>query len=278
MPQTSITYIPATSVACTTLLVYDYVCTLDLEIAFIWPNAFTFTGLLFFLNRYMPFVDTFLQLDLLFGHNTVQKCHKNDAIMTWFIVLGVLVSEMILAIRTYAFWLGDKRVLILFIVLVIFTVHSPQSYPQFYYPSSTVCGVPCLVFVQLQLATIQFVGILTIVKASKQRSSSPWVMRLYSDSIIFYVYMLIVSLINVILPIAKPEMAKRSAGPLRIFHSILCNRIIFRIQGHTPALLTATHTQSPTLSTVAPLDSAIWELTDISRLTEEAGEFHLNER
>jgi len=40
------------------LLVYDYSCTLNQELEFIWSKPLSVGSLLFFVNRYLPFLDT----------------------------------------------------------------------------------------------------------------------------------------------------------------------------------------------------------------------------
>ncbi|KAF8902854.1 hypothetical protein CPB85DRAFT_1438579 [Mucidula mucida] len=228
------------------------------------------------MNRYLPFVDTMMQMDLEFrSDNTLQKCWVNNIIITWLIVVGVWISEMILTLRTYAFWQGDKRVLALFLFLIV------------------ALGVPGITFVQIQLSSIRyeiddfggcvtayanpiaigtyillvvyetFIAILSLVKAAQQRTTSSWVVRLYTESFIFYVYILVspffsfrgnrlnhivVSLINLIMPIAKPSLAQRFAGPLRVLHSIFCNRILFTIVGHRP--VGSARSATPVLSSV----------------------------
>ncbi|KAF9001397.1 hypothetical protein BDZ89DRAFT_1170035, partial [Hymenopellis radicata] len=82
--------------------VYDYILTLDREIAYIWPNPGSISGILFFTNRYLPFIDSMMEMDLEFrSDNTLQKCWVNNIIITWLIVIGVWISEVILTLRTY---------------------------------------------------------------------------------------------------------------------------------------------------------------------------------
>ncbi|KAF8986846.1 hypothetical protein BDZ89DRAFT_1152734 [Hymenopellis radicata] len=81
-------------------------------------------------------------------------------------------------------------------------------------------GVPCVTFVQIQLSSLRyeiddfggcvttyanpiaigsyillviyetFIAVLSLVKAAQQRTTSSWVVRLYTESFIFYVYIL----------------------------------------------------------------------------------------
>ncbi|KAL0954749.1 hypothetical protein HGRIS_003701 [Hohenbuehelia grisea] len=54
-----------------TLLLYDLLCTLDREIKQFWRTPVTFTTVIFFLNRYLPFVDTTISL--------MSECFKSES-------------------------------------------------------------------------------------------------------------------------------------------------------------------------------------------------------
>ncbi|KAF9005237.1 hypothetical protein BDQ17DRAFT_1354096 [Cyathus striatus] len=75
-------------------------------------------------------------------------------------------------------------------------------------------------------------AVLTGVKAYRhlRHSSSPWVVRLYREGLLFYVYLLIISLANVLVPVLAPRMfANWLASPQRVLHSVLCNRVLLLI-------------------------------------------------
>ncbi|TFK35846.1 hypothetical protein BDQ12DRAFT_687662 [Crucibulum laeve] len=75
-------------------------------------------------------------------------------------------------------------------------------------------------------------AILTGIKAYKhlRHSQSPWVIQLYKDGLLFYVYLLAISLANVLVPILAPRIfANWLATPQRVLHSVLCNRVLLLI-------------------------------------------------
>ncbi|KAF9005238.1 hypothetical protein BDQ17DRAFT_386132 [Cyathus striatus] len=63
--------VQSTLVACGTLLIYDLLCTLDQEVAYVWSEKWSLGTFLFILNRYLPFVDTFLSLS--YGSDVIVK-------------------------------------------------------------------------------------------------------------------------------------------------------------------------------------------------------------
>jgi hypothetical protein len=105
----SILYIKIASGA---LLVYDYLCTLDLEVAYVWAGPWTLGTFLFILNRYLPFVDIFILIQLLAGNPSPETCVTYSKVATWFMVTGVIISEIILMLRTYALWECRRSILI----------------------------------------------------------------------------------------------------------------------------------------------------------------------
>ncbi|KAJ6589166.1 hypothetical protein B0H19DRAFT_1103166 [Mycena capillaripes] len=76
------------------------------------------------------------------------------------------------------------------------------------------------------------IAILTAIKAYRdlRRSRIPWVLKLYRDGMLFYVYLLVVSIANVMVPILAPSMfANWLATPQRVLHSVLCTRVLLLI-------------------------------------------------
>ncbi|KAJ3521968.1 hypothetical protein NMY22_g12089 [Coprinellus aureogranulatus] len=74
--------------------------------------------------------------------------------------------------------------------------------------------------------------VLTAIRASYhlQRGSSGWVVRLYRQGFAFYLYMLTMTILNLVWPIvAQAHFKTLFAGPQRALHSIFCSRVFFII-------------------------------------------------
>ncbi|KAF8152304.1 hypothetical protein B0H34DRAFT_112122 [Crassisporium funariophilum] len=257
--------VQSTLIACATLLVYDLLCTLDQEVTYVWASPWSLGTVLFFLNRYLPFIDTFLSLNLKFSVNTPEICLRHFTVVTWLILSGILTSEVILVLRTYALWERRRSILILLSV------------------SSAVCFIPAIVITHLEIQSLRYVSsdlpgcrlgaaspiiivayillvlsetvmaVLTAIKAYRhlQFSQSPWVVQLYQDGLLFYFYLLAISIANVLVPILAPVrpnsnefpenlkyflfcfvkriFANWLATPQRVLHSVLCNRVLLLI-------------------------------------------------
>ncbi|KAJ7147503.1 hypothetical protein C8R43DRAFT_1011073 [Mycena crocata] len=236
--------VPSTLCACATILVYDLICTLDQEIQYVWPQPWSMSTALFLLNRYLPFVDTFLSLSAKFTRISPDQCLRRNKAVAWLTVLGIMLSEVILMLRTYAIWERKRGVLIFLCSLALSVL------------------IPLVIFVQLEMQTLQYIAtnglgcllshagsilifaylmimisetaiaVMTAVKAYRdlRRSRVPWILKLYKDGMLFYVYLLITSVANVMVPIMAPPMfANWLASPQRVLHSVLCTRVLLLI-------------------------------------------------
>lgn len=236
--------IQSTLVASVTVLVYDLLCTLDQEITYVWSNPWTLSSLLFFLNRYLPFFDTLLALNLKFSRNSPEKCLSHFTAVTWLIVIGTLISELILMLRTYAIWERKRsvRIILYFVAAIVFLPAMVVTYFEVkslrYVPTSSrgcrlVHASPIILVAYVLLVLSETtMAILTAIQAYRhlRHSQSKWVIHLYKDGILFYFFLLSISLANIIVPITAPSIfANWLATPQRVIHSILCTRVLFLI-------------------------------------------------
>ncbi|KAJ7902603.1 hypothetical protein B0H14DRAFT_2666781 [Mycena olivaceomarginata] len=218
---------------------------------------------LFLLNRYLPFVDTFLGLSCKpafrnthalgltistakFTRLSAEQCLTRNITLGWLSVFGILLSEGILMLRTYAIW-ERKRSVLIFLCALAVVVSVPaivfvyiETHSLHYKPSSPdVIGCTLahagsiLIFAYVLIMISETaIAVLTAIKAYRdlRRSRVPWILKLYKDGMLFYVYLLIISLANVVVPILAPSMfANWLATPQRVLHSVLCSRVLLLI-------------------------------------------------
>uniref|UniRef100_A0A8H8CFU3 DUF6533 domain-containing protein n=1 Tax=Psilocybe cubensis TaxID=181762 RepID=A0A8H8CFU3_PSICU len=189
--------VQSTLVACGTLLVYDYICTLDQEIAYAWTASWSFGTVLFFLNRYLPFVDTFLSLHLKFSVNTPEVTF----------IPAIVVTRIEVASFVYVF----------------------SELPGCHLASASEIIIVAYIFLGLSETVM---AVLTAIKAYRhfQNSRSGWITKLYREGLLFYLYLVSISLANVLVPILAPRIfGSWLATPQRVMHSVLCNRVLLHI-------------------------------------------------
>ncbi|KAJ8472428.1 hypothetical protein ONZ45_g8271 [Pleurotus djamor] len=102
---------------CETGRIYDYFLTLPLEISLVWSKPFQgFAGVLFLLNRYLPFIDIPLSVynKLAYGL-TSHQYSVNDNVVAAFLCFGIFLSELYMVLRVWILW-GRSRTITWFLV------------------------------------------------------------------------------------------------------------------------------------------------------------------
>jgi len=236
--------VPATLCASATILVYDLMCTLDQEVLYVWSRPWSMSTALFLLNRYLPFVDTFLSLSAKFTRISPEQCLMRNEAVGWLSVFGIMLSEAILMLRTYAIWERKRSVLVFLCALALSAflpmamfVHLETRTLQYVATDGLGCLLSkagnILIFGYLMIMVSETaIAVLTAVKAYRdlRRSRVPWVVKLYQDGMLFYIYLLIISVANVVVPLTAPAMfANWLATPQRVLHSVLCTRVLLLI-------------------------------------------------
>ncbi|EPQ53184.1 hypothetical protein GLOTRDRAFT_131464 [Gloeophyllum trabeum ATCC 11539] len=295
--------VPLSVAATGTILVYDYLCTLDDEVEYVWKSRQTLGTVLFFLNRYTPFIDTFVSLNLLTARHSREECERNFKVVLWLITLGTLISESILCLRTYALWERRRSIgMTLAIVYgLIFSagvgVVSLEADSLVYEdpPEPGVAGcflrhASAIVFIDYVLVLVAetIMAILTVIKAVQhlRHTRSPMVVTLYRDGILFYFMLLgkspsrsfppasltprsAITIVNVIIPVAgPPALTNWLATPQRVMHSILCTRVLLFI------LKSPSHQRTPPPSQPTTASTLLSSLSPASFLATVPAHWH----
>jgi len=191
-----------------------------------------------------------------------------------------MASELIILLRTWALWERSKWVFYLLGGMssltmapgIAVTALEIKSFQFGHVPDG---GLGCrlessskLIFIAYFLIALSetFVVTLTIKKGLEHRNSNDsFVKHVYRHGLLFYLYLLAITLTNLIVPFVASEPLYKNylAVPQRIFHSIFCNRVILLIQGQRTIRINASQEQSRSRSisktnfTGNLLDSAI---------------------
>lgn len=245
------TYINACAVS---ILVYDYLLTLQYEVKYMWTAKWTLAKVLFFLTRYPVFVDTFCAIYLQLGRNlSGEFCHNLYTSNGWLIVFGIAVAEGIIILRTWAMW-GRNKIIGIFLLGLFFASLIAASVALALFQKSThfipisslgplSTGKGCLA----DRANIDVVGTyasftafdtvivcLTVFKGLQLTKVSPsnsnLVLILYRDGMLFYITLFVISLISVLVILAvSTDLMLLLLGVQRVVYSVLSARIVFHI-------------------------------------------------
>lgn len=231
------------------VLVYDALLTIGDEINYVWFQPWTLGSFLFMINRYLPFIDTSMGLYLQLTETSPSQCEMYYNGITWLIAIGLMVSELILLLRTWALWERSRKILLIlgglstatFVPGILITHWEIKS---LHFGAVPEGGVGCNLISASKIIMVAYVLIalsetvvvvLTIIKGQQHRarnSRSSWVKRVYRHGLIFYFYLLAITVVNMVVPVAasQPRYKNYLAVPQRVFHSIFCNRVILLIQ------------------------------------------------
>ncbi|KAG7089115.1 hypothetical protein E1B28_010824 [Marasmius oreades] len=230
-----------------TLLVYDVIINLPVEIEHIRIRKWSLFTVVYILQRYLPFFDSVgLVLHHHFGANlSTRYCNLNYEIAGWSFAIGVTLSQIILILRVWAVW---HRSLPVAIGLAFFFL---------------ACWVPSYVFTEkfvtaVRFATLPFPDIrgcfiaggsnvflffwvlmmvydtgtlvmmlISGVVAYRMGGRSQLIETIYRDGVIYYVLIFLISMLNVVVVLILPSdllllltsyVKKKSAHPLHIAH------------------------------------------------------------
>ncbi|TRM66656.1 hypothetical protein BD626DRAFT_162147 [Schizophyllum amplum] len=191
-----------------TVLVYDTLDTLPDQINYVWTPPYSYGSLLYLVLRYFPFIDGIMAVNF-FTLPTPTRCRTENRIVTCIIVIGILLSEGVLALRTYALYNRSRWITYVLAGIWVCTVipalaitgvelasleygpAPPSLLPiygcHFSHASPIIIGAYLLLVVS-ETAVL----VLTIVMAIRHlrrasRAAQGWVFQLYRDGVVFYV-------------------------------------------------------------------------------------------
>jgi len=242
-----VTYIDVASLM---LLVYDHALTLSREVDLVWKKSLTPITLVFTLNRYLPYIDN--AASFIHGYTpkpTITLCANLIRLQMWLMLIGVAIADIVLLVRTIAIWRGDRRIgtglSVLMIIIAVVVIYFTNSYlqglsvfPNFLtkYPTCAASTITNNNIDHLVICYAVLLGyeaavlLLTLMRAHKYQTGTLF-KRLYIDGITFFIYLCVISIINMVVMIATlPELQLSLIMVHRNVHSILTGRIILNIR------------------------------------------------
>ncbi|EIW55761.1 uncharacterized protein TRAVEDRAFT_50241 [Trametes versicolor FP-101664 SS1] len=238
-----------TAVASLTWVALDVIETFSSEVAYMWPSRLSPIKVLFFVNRYMPFLDMSLATVVALGAKNPRVCAAlwpTVVALYWF---GSLISEIILIVRTAAVW-GYNRAVVAILVLnciglvvpsfvMIPTYLIRMTYPPAELLEITAC-VPsvtdydCWVFYAGIIVSETTMIVLILLKqymSASERRISLLLRTTFRDGVGLYTVMLSVSAANMLfMTVAPVEMSSAFQLPHRALHTTLCSRVLLNLR------------------------------------------------
>ncbi|TFL06115.1 hypothetical protein BDV98DRAFT_652765 [Pterulicium gracile] len=243
-------FVTSFDVASLALLVFDYFLTLDLEVALIWPSGWSLVKVIFLINRYMPFIDVPLALyHQLYRPQSESSCRSLYISTAWMFILGIGLTEFVLVYRTWALYDNSKplgvALLIYFLAFWIAICYGLSRFldslrflidPNFPLPGCIIIDASDHLAFDWILLMVFESGILLLMLNKAYRmyltSRSTTIFRtVYRDGIMYYVYIYILSLVNLIyIRTQSRALVVVLASLQRVVHSVLTTRLILGLR------------------------------------------------
>ncbi|KAF6763179.1 hypothetical protein DFP72DRAFT_1060356 [Ephemerocybe angulata] len=238
-------------IGCFVILTYDYIITFDQEVNYVWKSPWTIGLPLFYMNRYVPFIDVGLILGFPFHNMTEEQCNTQVQTATWIMLIPTFFGQTIIALRTCALWQNNISVVASMIMLMLSTlvvtcvlIAKQMNHMQFAPAPSFINGCHIMydpfdttLYLYVALFATELIIIsLTIIKAWQhlRRNRTAWIYQLYKNGIFYCVCVVALSLMNIIVPTTNlPYVYKQCLRmPQHVLHSMFCNRVVLQILKH----------------------------------------------
>ncbi|KAF8148278.1 hypothetical protein B0H34DRAFT_737686 [Crassisporium funariophilum] len=247
-------------VAACSMFLWDYLITLGMEVELVWSSKWTSIKVLYIVQRYLPFIDMFyFTLQYQFGHNlSTTDCRRIASAVGYLYNVGFASSELLLALRAWAVWHHNRRLAVIMGVAYVLFWLPDFGYMYLFlrsvqfgtppYPGFIGCwvtkGNPILAYCWLVLIVWDaFVLVLMAIPGIKTYMRTVHPNRLgthetlqdiiYRDGLIFYIYLFILSTIQIIVIWTLPtDYILVLAGLERCSHSVLSSRVLLHIRAH----------------------------------------------
>ncbi|KAJ7775460.1 hypothetical protein B0H16DRAFT_1879850 [Mycena metata] len=237
MPSYDLQFVSRADVAMLTALTYDTVLNIDQEYCLIWKTPWSAVKVLYLCVRYSTFVDTILAVHIRTQLNVdPAMCHLATSFIQVFAVIGTLIAELILTVRTYALY-EQSAALLVFLSGMWLSIAGVTIWALIKWTGSSTavaispadsCTLDILSNPGVVIACSSFligetvVFLLTVWKGVRTFSLSRSVYRhselvttFYRDGILFYLAMFVILILDLTLAAQASERPKLIADSAR---------------------------------------------------------------
>ncbi|TDL25274.1 hypothetical protein BD410DRAFT_785160 [Rickenella mellea] len=229
------------------LAIWDYFVLLPEEVALIWPSRWTLSKCLFLLNRYSVFVDPIMLLYVLMVGNNEHSCSITGQIAGYICVIGFKICQLILILRTYAVWgckLNKPLTILLFLYLCLTGLDFWAGHKYIAGLEAIIIpGAPGCALVAtnrwvwwpiMQLMIIESALIILLAYKALQHfriGRTSLITVMYYDGLLYYICIQVTLIANLVVVLVTTVALKSFLIDLqRVFHSVLCARILLHIR------------------------------------------------
>ncbi|KAJ7133777.1 hypothetical protein C8R46DRAFT_650889 [Mycena filopes] len=236
-------------VASMTILLYDYLLSLELEISLVWGTRWSLSKIFYLCARYPPFIDVPIVLWYELQPNIdIKNCFPLYASSSWGAFFGIATAEAILVLRTYALLGCNNRFLTWFVIQYVAIACATVVILSLFLKSLKFGAPPLPTVVGCQLVdgslilvvafilvllneTILMICTLWVGVKRFRHSNNRLITTLYRDGISYFVLLFLISAANLAVLIWGPlELVDLFNTFLRVMHSVLSTRIVLHVR------------------------------------------------
>lgn len=257
-----------------TIAALDWLITLDLEVSFIWNAEWTVPKAVFLVNRYLPIVDSLLAYFRQHGVHT-DACLPLYKATGWVYLIALYIAEYTLAMRVCAVWGFNKKLMValglVYIGTFAFTAYNyfHTTIPSLHFVriiplDGCVSALPegqklyanyiiLAIYDTAMLILMMYPTIkLRLLAKGQIPMISNFIISVYTEGIIFYAYLLLLSAVSIIVEFQVPDNIYLFVFTNRIIRGALACRVLLHLRQMADPLkgrpMTLRDTSSPAAS------------------------------
>ncbi|EJD38838.1 hypothetical protein AURDEDRAFT_172158 [Auricularia subglabra TFB-10046 SS5] len=193
------------------LFTYDFLLTFPDEAALIWHAPWGIGKILFLIERYLSWPELFIALYIELSAVPQKVCDNGFAYITWSILVCITAAEAILILRTWAIW-GGKQCVLFALSALLLVITAVNAYIVVAYLRKTDrCLVTSssreIATVWITVASFELLILtMTLIKGVEHfaHTSSTLLVSLYRDGILYFVFLFVISLVNMTFVLSAP--------------------------------------------------------------------------
>ncbi|KIM39322.1 hypothetical protein M413DRAFT_447260 [Hebeloma cylindrosporum] len=241
-----VAYVNAGSIA---ILVFDSFLTFEQELRAIWSTSWNCTKIMYVLTRYSAFVEAGMIIyQITIPGDWYEECSLAFKINAWLFVFGLGAGEVIMTTRTWAVWNRNRfltYVLPIFYIVIWaggFAINGVFVQSLKFDPNPRTPYVGCyatqgdpIIFISWILLLFYDTVMLVLMaipaaRSYRTRGRSRLLNVVYRDGVMYYLYLFVVSLANIIVTlIFPPDLILVISFLSRMIHALLACRVVLHI-------------------------------------------------
>ncbi|KLO17241.1 hypothetical protein SCHPADRAFT_937268 [Schizopora paradoxa] len=236
-----------TAVATLAVLVYEYIITVDDEIKHMWSPKLTLGRVLYFMNRYLPFISTVINVNIFVVNTTPSSCRPEYLVAGAVAFIEFLTAVFVLFTRAYAVWAQNRAMLAILIICYAFTIGGSGYVTSRYLMGASTLNMKllptgCIYVFNNRIVWIALVNLiacesvalsLLLMKAVRhfRYTSSNLMVVMTRDGIGYFVCNIAITITNlIVLKRVSPVLCNFLLVTQGVLQNILCNRLLIHIR------------------------------------------------